>query len=179
MPIRRLSDKCINEYKIFLKTYLMTTRFNNKTFNENQQYLISGINPAIKCIYPCVETIKSIPSQTMFVLEMNNEQNRIMGIGFINNNVICNKYNVYEDNKYNTFAYMGKYRIDRNQMNEEEEQNMILLDSFCFKGKRHQKRLIGIKLFPIDILFEYKESTGIDFVAIITQMFKYRFITKT
>ena len=64
-------------------------------------------------------------------------------------------------------------------MSQEEEQYIIILDLFCFKGKRHQKRLTGIKLFPIDILFDYKESNGIDLVTIITQMFKTRFITKT
>jgi hypothetical protein len=177
MPIRKLSDKCVNEYKNLLKTYLVTTRFNIKTWNENQQFLKNGIlHPSVKCIYPCADAINSMTRQTtMFVLEMNNDNNKIIGIGFINNIPICNKYNVYQDTKHNTFAYLGKYRIDRTEFNEEEEKMIILLDKFCFKSKRHQKRLIGIKCFPIDILFEYRESTGIDFVAIITQMFKIRF----
>ena len=182
MPIRKLSDKCISEYKDHLKSYLVTTRFNNKTFNENQQYLkTDSINPIVKCIYSSAETIPStsIGSQTMFVLEMNNDKNRIMGIGLINNNPVCNKYVIYEDPKHNTFSYLGKYRIDRNEFNEEEEKMMIILDSFCFKGKRHLKRLLGIKLFPIDILFDYRESNGIDFVALITIMFKTRFIPRT
>ena len=177
MPIRKLSDKCISEYKIHLKSYLMTTRFTNKTFNENRQFLkTDSLNPLIKCIYPCAETIKSVPSQTMFILEMNNEQNSIVGIGFINNFPICNKYDVYENKKHNTFAYLGKYRIDRSEMNEEEEKIMIILDMFCFKGKTHLKRLLGIKLFPIDVLFNYRESNNVDFVAFITQMFKTRFL---
>lgn len=177
MPIRKLSDKCITEYKDHLKTFLMTTRFTNKTFDENRQFLKSdGLNPLIKCIYPCAEIIKSVSSQTMFVLEMNNQQNCIVGIGFINNLPVCNKYNVYEDGKHNIFAYLGKYRIDRTEMNEEEENVMIILDMFCFKGKSHLKRLLGIKLFPIDVLFDYRESNQVDLVQLITQMFKTRFV---
>ena len=178
MPIRKLSEKCISEYKVHLKTYLVTTRFTNKTFNENQLFLKSdGLNTLIKCIYPCAEPIKSVSSQTMFVLEMNNEENRILGIGFINNYPICNKYHVYQDEneKHNTFAYLGKYRVDRIEMNEEEEKIIMILDTFCFKGKRHLKRLLGIKLFPIDVLFDYRESSKIDLVALISQMFKLRF----
>lgn len=180
MPIRKLSDKCISEYKNHLKTYLMTTRFTNKTFNENQHFLkTNSLNPLIKCIYACSETINSVSTQTtMFVLEMNNEQNKILGIGFINNKPICNKYDIYEDKKHNTFTYLGKYRIDRTEMDDEEEKIMILLDTFCFKGKNHLKRLLGIKLFPIDVLFNYRESNGTDFVAFITQMFKKRFLSK-
>ena len=162
------------EYKSKLKNYLTTTRFNNSTWAEDQNYI--KISQKLGCIYPTPEAnCQNIPLEiNMFVLEMNNETNRIMGIGLVKNKPIYNKYNVYSNPKYNVFAYIGKYRIDRNEMTDEEERIMIVFDTLCFKGCRHMKRLTGMKSFPIDIL--YKCSALLDLVEFIATMFKTRFI---
>jgi hypothetical protein len=145
--------------------FLATTRFNNETWKENQEFLKEhnnrqkdGANETtskkpMKCIYPVSHVNQSFPRNTVFyVLEMNNDRNRIMGIGLVKNSPICNKYNVYKNTSYNQFAYIGYYRIDRSDMNELEETIMKVFDHYCFKGKTHLKRLKGIKIFPQRIL---------------------------
>lgn len=143
----------------------MTTRFNQQTWQENQSFLqrakADGTLPEhTDCIYPCSQPVSQFiwTERKMIVLEMNNELNQIVGIGLITNRPVYNKYHVYETVKYNTYAYLGKYHILRSDMTEEEEELMVLLDRWCFKGKRHQKRLQGIKAFPIDILYDHMEA---------------------
>jgi hypothetical protein len=108
----------------------------------------------------------------MFVLEMNNDTNKIIGVGMIRNHAICSKYHVYENGTYNRYAYSGKYRIDRSEMAEEEEVIMQAFDILCFTGNRHMKRGQGLKSFPVDIL--YKCSKVVDLVKFISEMFKKR-----
>jgi hypothetical protein len=170
---QRLSkQKHILDYRAQLKHHLTTTRFNNKTYAENEEYRKQ--NPKIGCVYPTPEPNgPTIPHEAkMFVLEMNNEQNRIMGIGLVTNKPIYNKYHVYSEAKYNDFAYIGKYRIDRSEMEEKEESVMKVFDILCFKGARHMKRLSGLKAFPLDML--YNCSYVFDLVIFITEMFKTR-----
>lgn len=165
----------ILEYRSQLKNHLTTTRFNNKTWSENEEYRKQ--NTKIGCIYPTPEPNgQNIPIEAkLFVLEMNNEQNRIMGIGLVANKPIYNKYHVYSEAKYNVYAYLGKYRIDRSEMSEEEERIMKVFDILCFKGYRHMKRLIGLKAFPADMLYNCKPI--LDLVEFITNMFKKRMNT--
>lgn len=175
MPTIKLSKQAhILEYRAQLKHHLTTTRFNNKTWTENKEYRQK--NPKIGCIYPTPEPNgQSIPCEAkLFVLEMNNEQNRIMGIGLVLNKPIYNKYHVYSDPKYNQFAYLGKHRIDRTNMTEKEEMIMKVFDILCFKGARHMKRLLGLKAFPMDML--YNCSSTFDLIDFITNMFKSRII---
>ena len=110
---------------------------------------------------------------------MNNDTNKILGIGLIKNTTPeYNKYTVYENERYNLFTYQGGYRIGTDEMTEEEKYVISRLEMLCFKGKRHQKRMVGIKAFPMDILFSFKtrEENNIDFVQEITKMFKTRFL---
>jgi len=83
-------------------TPLTCTRFNNKTWQEYQDW--KNINQAIyeqiykrplKCIYGAPREIshKKIPPQTqILVIEMNNDENRIMGIGQIQNQTASEVY---------------------------------------------------------------------------------------
>ena len=145
--------------------YIATTRFNNQTWSENQEFIkkhnelqknetkTNTPKKPMKCIYPVSNINKSNPKNSVFyILEMNNEINKIMGIGLVKNAPIYNKYNVYKNPIYNQFAYVGYYRIDRSDMNELEETIMKVFDYYCFKGKTHLKRLRGLKLFPEKIL---------------------------
>ena len=172
MPPRLSKQPHIIEYRAQFKHHLTTTRFNNKTWAENEEYRQQ--NQKIGCIYPTPEPNgQTIPQDSnLFVLEMNNEQNRIMGIGLVKNKPIYNKYHVYSDPKYNIYAYLGKNRIDRSTMTEKEEQIMKVFDILCFKGARHMKRLVGLKAFPVDMLYNCR--TVFDLVEFITNMFKSR-----
>jgi len=113
----------------------------------------------------------------MFILEMNNDTNQIMGIGLVRNHPILNKYHVYDNGNYNRYVYVGKNRIDRADMSEKEEQIMKVFDILCFTGNRHMKRGQGLKSFPTDIL--YRCSKKVDLVKFISEMFKSRMTTKT
>ena len=185
MP-KRVFQSDVMTYVATLKTVLTTTRFNNKTWNENQEYLKrcheeGVLSKKIQCIYPCSVVISAtIPYQSnMFVLEMNNETNKMMGIGLVKNiTPEYNKHVVYENERYNAFTYQGGYHIGVGEMTEEEKMVISKLEMLCFKGKRHQKRMVGIKAFPMDILYNYKnrQENSVDFIQEITKMFKTRFL---
>jgi len=115
----------------------------------------------------------------MFILEMNNDTNQIMGIGLIKHeSPEYNKYPVYENTKYNEFSYKGGYRIDREELTEDELTVLRDLETLCFKGRRHQKRLRGIKAFPYDILYDYRAEKDVDLVVAVAEMFKSRFMVR-
>ena len=168
---KRIQRHRFKEYIKNLHTFIMTTRFNNATWQENMDY---RENHGIRCIYCSPETItQSIPQDAvMFVLEMNNDTNRIMGIGMVKNHPICNKYRVYRHGNYNRYVFTSKYRIDRSDMTEGEEKIMQAFDILCFTGNCHMKRGQGLKAFPMIMLFRCLEV--VDLVKFVTEMFKNR-----
>jgi hypothetical protein len=164
--------KHIREYRAGLKQMLGTSRFSDATLAENEAFRLR--NSSVGCVYCCPSPITSkIPKDmVVFVLEMNNTVNRIAGIGMIKNRAIVDKYKVYVNNSYNRHVYMGKTRISREEMTEEEEQLMRVFDALCFRGAKNMKRGQGITLFPIETL--YKCAKHIDLVESIRQMFVSR-----
>jgi hypothetical protein len=174
---KNIHQMFLREYRKQLRNFLLTTRFNNSTWNENVQY--RKTHPKIGCIYCCPDQVsQAIPIESvMFILEMNNDTNKIMGIGLVRNHAAINQYTVYEEGNYNRFVYTGKTRIDREEMSEQEEQVMKIFDILCFTGNRHMKRGQGLKSFPIDML--YRCSKRIDLVKFISEMFKTRLSIKT
>ena len=173
------------EFKQFLnnrRSFLLTSRFGTykrsngifyDTWEENIQFRKK--NEKLGCIYGSPDRIsQSIPiDSVLFILEMNNDINKIMGIGMIKNHSISGKYNTYKDGNFNRYIYIGKYRIDRDEMNEEENNIMKAFDILCFTGNRHLKRGKGITSYPPYMLFKCKKI--IDLVEFISQMFKKRF----
>jgi len=164
----------IREFQKSLRKFLVTTRFNNHTWNENIAYRQRFSK--IGCIYPTPQAnSQSIPNEAiLYVLEMNNDTNQIMGIGLIRNHAYIQQHRVYSEPNYNRYAYLGKMRIDRQDMSEEEERIMKVFDILCFRGSRHMKRLLGIKSFPVDILYRCKPI--VDFVDFIGKMFEKRMV---
>ena len=176
MPKRKFNIE-VYEYMALSKSVIATTRFNNKTYDENKLFREDKTHP-FGCIYTCIQPVSQYirPDTDIYVLEMNNETNRIMGIGLIRNDPIYNKFNIYQEEKYNVFSYIGNHRIDRTEMTDKEEQIMQIFDILCFKGKRHMKRLKGIKTFALDMLYNCKHI--IDLVDFIKNSFKTRFTKK-
>jgi hypothetical protein len=164
----------VANYKKQMRQFILTSRFNNTTFNENREY--RQRNNKIGCVYCSPELIaKHIPVDSiLFILEMNNDTNKITGVGMIKNHPICNKYSVYSNCNYNRYVYVGKYRIDRSEMSEVENKVMQIFDILCFTGNRHMKRGQGLKSFPVDLLYQWGKS--IDLVDFICKMFKGRII---
>ena len=132
---------------------LMVTRFNNDTWLENSRW--RETTEHIGCIYNAPVHIKdSIPQLIkMYVIEMNNESNQIMGIGRIINRVWADKkYIIYADRNYNRYTYRGKLRINRDQLNTAE---LDILEKRLFKGNSHIKRGQVVTQVPVDISDKY------------------------
>ena len=165
--------RAINKTKIIPKRhYLMTSRFNNKSFREMREYCRDS--KSAKVVYGSPKEISMyVPRDAiMFILEMNNDENRIMGVGLVKNNPYPNKHVIYEDGNWNRYNFVGKNRIDRDELKEDEEWIFKALDIICFTGCRHQKRNQGITIFPPDMLERCKKR--LDLVLFIANMFKAR-----
>tara|TARA_Y100000389_G_scaffold163350_1_gene166580 strand:- start:57 stop:542 length:486 start_codon:yes stop_codon:yes gene_type:complete len=151
---------------------LATTRFNTITWDENCNYRQK------KCLNGCIYgTPKQITEELtlhipIFVLEMQNDMNKIMGIGMIRNAVVIGKnHKIYSESFYNRYTYKGKFRIDREDLNKEELKVIEILDVLVFKGYRHLKRGQGITVVPTWIT----NSKHINFIKLFREMFNSRY----
>ena len=162
----------VREFWKQMSEYIMTSRFNSDTIRQNRAFCEK--QKRIRCIYCCPQPVLAkIPlERNMFVLEMNNDTNRIVGIGLVKNRYYTRKYQVYDNMNYNRFAYVGKDRIDRLQMTPAEDIVMQWLERFCFKGANHMKRGQGMTSFPVDLLFHI--SPIINIVDFMREMFNAR-----
>ena len=112
---------------------LACTRFNNKTWQEYQQWMTAHqqtyeqiYQRPLKCIYGCPREIsnKKIPPQArILVIEMNNDENKIEGIGEIINQTASEVYKtvgsgcrpikfntLFSDRNYTRYIYIGNTR---------------------------------------------------------------------
>ena len=104
---------------------------------------------------------------------MNNETDKLMGIGLIKNHPVAGKYSVHSVPNYNRFVYIGKWRIDRSEMTEDELEILRLLEAVCFRGICHSKRGQGITSLPIKV--QYKSYIlGFSLLDYVCNMFKSR-----
>jgi hypothetical protein len=168
----------IRTYQKTLRHTLATTRFNDFTWSENCN--IREKNSNAKCIYATPIQIASriTLDSNVFVLEMNNERDQIMGIGLIKNHPVAGKYAVHSVQNYNRFVYLGKWRIDREDMTEREMEIIRLMEAICFRGINHSKRGQGITSLPIKL--QYKSHLlGLDLIDFVCDMFKSRRSTST
>tara|TARA_B110001452_G_scaffold267064_2_gene275604 strand:+ start:1125 stop:1628 length:504 start_codon:yes stop_codon:yes gene_type:complete len=127
------------------------TRFNNKTLIENKNW--KTVNKEIGCIYgtPIKISEKILPNTDILVIEMNNSENKIEGIGIIKNKLQKSdkkKYKIYDDNNYNRFIYKSNLRIDKLSFNNYEKKVINILENLLFKNSKHSKRGHGIQNLP-------------------------------
>jgi hypothetical protein len=163
----------IRLYKKSQTNYIMTSRFNTQTKRENQSFREKSWPNG--CLY-CTpgEVSKNIPLKAkMMVLEMDNDKNQIFAIGMCSNKSIISKYQVYENQNYNRYNYIGKHRIPREELNPIEEAVFKALDQLCFYGNEHMKRGYGLKAFPVKLLLNCK--TVLDIPLFLENMFMSRF----
>jgi hypothetical protein len=134
--------------------YIASTRFNNATWDENILY--RRINKISGTIYGSISRIcdKYPLGCNIFIVEMNNEMNRIEGIGLIKNRLITDKkYNIYSDTTYNRFIYKGDYWLSRDELTQDIQQ---IFDMILFKGRSHLKRIHGISILKHRIYQRWK-----------------------
>jgi hypothetical protein len=155
------------------EVYLCTTRFSNDTYYQNK---IARLRLKKKCIYsnsiPLSNTIRH--DAPVFVLELNNSENKIMGIGCIRNIWNPEVYRVYENDFYNQPYFEGNYYICRERMNTKEEELMKSLDNICFHGKTHLKRGHNMIQFPAKTMKQC-EKHGVCIITHIKTMFELRY----
>tara|TARA_Y100000389_G_scaffold170045_1_gene176786 strand:+ start:6496 stop:6969 length:474 start_codon:yes stop_codon:yes gene_type:complete len=150
---------------------IATTRFNTKTWDENERWREK--HKWKGCIYgtPTKTKDELMPMGLMVILEMYNDENKIMGLGLVRNAVIINKhYKIYSEGNYNRYTYMSKYRIDRKSMTEEEKKVINKIEILLFTGSHHLKRGQGITAVPDWVLYGF-----INFSKIFKTMFIKRF----
>lgn len=120
---------------------ITTTRFTDETFFENELYRKYHTDTA--CVYGSPQPMPpSIDHKSvLFVVEMNNTTNSVMGVGLIRNQpVITKRVKVYSTGNFNRFVFKGKYRVDRSEMSQDL---VDVLETLLFTGKTHMKRGAG------------------------------------
>lgn len=129
--------------------YITTTRFNSDTYKENRRWRkkhnIEG------CIYGTpIKMSPLIPLHAnTFIIEMNNYNNKINGIGFLlNRPYLKEQIKIYKDNNYNRYIYRGMFRISRHYLKKNYNNELNSLEKLVFQGATHCKRGHGISLIP-------------------------------
>jgi hypothetical protein len=150
---------------------IATTRFSDYGFTENKEW--RGDKGIKGCIYgtPIRVSSKIEEDRPMFVIEMNNDRNRIEGIGFLVNRP-CNdnyKMRIHANQNLNRYVYEGVYRLDKSDVKEEYHKKVIwVLEMLLFKGAKHSKRSIGITRLPNWLKFN---KFDYNFGEVIWEMF--------
>jgi len=151
---------------------LCTTRFNNKTYAENK---IGRLRLNVECFYANPSPMKG--TKMMYVLELNIEENQIMGIGRVPNTLNGDVYQIYEDESYNKRYFSGAYRINVEDLKTDEDKQLIeVLEEICFRGRGHLKRGHRMLCFPKKIIGQCLQHE-FDLIAEIHKMFlrKYQY----
>jgi hypothetical protein len=159
---------------------VVSTRFNNETYQENKEYKVKKNMGIYACIYcaPQPMSPKIIPESLVFVIEMNNTLNQVEGIGLIQNIPLINSYNVYDMRNFNRYIYKGNYRINRDELLEKNEKIMLILDYILFKEKTHMKRGSGFTRVT-EKLWNHPKCEKIDIPLWIRRVFLEKFSFET
>ena len=113
--------------------YIASTRFNNETYDENMSYRKKSDIPVIYGTSIRIQEKYDVGS-LLFVAEMNNEENRIEGIGLIRNTLVYDKkHNIYSNSDYNRYLYKGDYWISRKTILDKDDE-IVKYTSDTIKG---------------------------------------------
>jgi hypothetical protein len=156
---------------------IVTGRYNNETWISSNEY---RLKKNIACIYaPPVKISEKIDyNSPVFVIEMNNQLNEIIGIGLIKNKLVTDKaHKVHKDTNCNRYIYIGNHHISRELLNEYNEELVFVLEQILFKGYTHSKRGIGLTKIPETVL-NSDICEDIDIKKEIKKIFIYHFKDK-
>jgi len=156
---------------------IVTVRYNNETLEKNFCYREIKKLPCVYATpYKLAETIDL--NSPVFVIEMNNSTNQIVGIGLIKNKLALDKiYKIQEDASYNRYIYIGDYHISREILDEYNSFLVYVLDEILFKGYTHSKRGSGLTKIPEKVL-KLEICEGIDIKKEIKNIFISHFRDK-
>ena len=150
---------------------LVSTRFTNNTWQENLDYR-KKIN-CEGCIYGSPQELspKIMVFSDVYVVEMNNDINKIEGIGFIKNMSYADKYyKIHEDGNYNRYIYKSNDYIERDELLRYNHDIVESLEKILFKGKTHLKRGSGFTTIPEKLLNNEKYKS-LDIKNTISRLF--------
>lgn len=126
----------------FNTTQIGLAKFNNKTLKENRNWKTkknwTGASYGFQHYIP-----EKIPYNSyLYIIEMNNEINKIAGIGFIRNQRRSEwRSKIYNDcEDYNRFIIKSKYHRDRRFLIKKNHDIIKFLEKILFKGAGHLKR---------------------------------------
>ena len=120
----------------------LTTRFTDETLQQNLRF---RENNNIACIYNVIVPISDKhPYKDLYILEMNNTTNKLVGIGIITKK-IWPREAVYSDPSYNRYTYKGTRHICAADLPVTMVQE---LEEKLFYGRGHMKRGKSITQFP-------------------------------
>jgi hypothetical protein len=129
---------------------LVSNRFTDATWRANEEYRKK--NGIEGCIYGSPQRLctRIDMNSLMYVIEMNNSQNKIIGIGIIRNKIQTDKYySIYETGNYNRYIFKGNYHLNREEL---PKQLIDGLEHILFKNKTHMKRGSGMTIVPEKLL---------------------------
>lgn len=156
---------------------VVTGRFNNETLHANYAYRKKR---DFKCMYcvPYELSSKILYNTPVFVIEMNNDTNKIEGIGLIKNKPATNRYyKVHQDGNTNRFIYIGNYFIERGVIEDYNPLLVYVLEEILFKGYTHSKRGSGLTSIPEKVL-KLDTCEGMDIKKEIKHIFVGHFREK-
>jgi len=156
---------------------VVTGRYNDKTWEASVHY---RERKNLVCIYapPYKLSEKIDLDSPVFVVEMNNSKNEIMGIGLIKNKIVTDKvYKVQEDSNCNRYIYIGEYHMSRELLDKYNPFLVYVLDEILFKGKTHSKRGSGLTKIPEKVL-KLEVCEGLDVKKEIKNVFIHHFRDK-
>jgi hypothetical protein len=156
---------------------VVTGRYNNETWEATVQY---RTKKKFACIYaPSCKLSPLINLESpVFVIEMNNSTNQIMGIGLIKNKLVTDKvYKVQADSNYNRYIYIGDYHLSREILENYNDFLVYVLDEILFTGYTHSKRGTGLTKIPEKVL-KFDICEGLDVKEEIRKIFAIHFKDK-
>jgi hypothetical protein len=156
---------------------VVTGRYNDETWEASRQY---RLKKKMACIYaPPYRLAEWIDlGSPVFVIEMNNLTNQIIGIGLIKNKLVTDKiYKVQSDSNCNRYIYIGDYHISREVIDDYNPMLVDVLDKILFTGYTHSKRGLGLTKIPEKVL-KLDICKDIDIKKEIKNIFVYHFKDK-
>ena len=148
---------------------LVSSRFNDSTWSQNQVYRAKHKC----CCYSAPAPMSAkIPNESLvLVVEMNNTQNRIEGVGLIRNSPLLDRYyKTYDYFDYNRYFYKSNYHVSREKLQEYNPILVDVLDHILFKEKTHMKRGSGFTTIPPKLL-NHERCNGFDIKKEIRRVF--------
>jgi hypothetical protein len=155
---------------------LVSTRFNDSTWSQNQAYRAKHKC----CCYsaPAPMSPKILNDSLVLVVEMNNTQNRVEGVGLIRNSPLLDRYyKTYDYFDYNRYFYKSSYHVSREKLLEYNARLVGVLDYILFKEKTHMKRGSGFTTIPTKLL-KHEQCNGLEIMQEIKCVFLSVFKTE-